>query len=102
MLIAALIIIAAAILYLGQFTPNKSFTGTTVTPGNRTAVNAEKAKTYQYAKEIAQPSGFVNVDNITIGSLIGKKVILVDFWTYQLHQLPAHHPVPEHVVFRVP
>jgi len=24
----------------------------------------------------------VNVDNITIGSLIGKEVILVDFWTY--------------------
>jgi len=37
---------------------------------------------YPYAKEIAQPSGFVNVDNLTIGSLIGKKVILVDFWTY--------------------
>jgi thiol-disulfide isomerase/thioredoxin len=81
-LIAALIVIAAAIIYLGQFSPSKSFSGTAVTPGNRTAINAEKAKIYPYAKEIAQPSGFVNVDNITISSLIGKKVILVDFWTY--------------------
>jgi thiol-disulfide isomerase/thioredoxin len=81
-LIVAVILIAGAILYLQQFTPNKSYTGTQVTPGNRTAINAEKALKYEYAKEIALPSGFVNVDNITIGSLIGKEVILVDFWTY--------------------
>ena len=55
--------------------------GTSLAPGDRTAINAEKAQKYQYAKEIADPSGFVNVDNITIGSLIGKKIILVDFWT---------------------
>ncbi len=81
-LIIALVLIAVSIVYLQQFSPNKSFTGTPVTPGNRTSVNAEKALIYPYAKEIAQPSGFVNVDNITIGSLIGKKVVLVDFWTY--------------------
>lgn len=33
-------------------------------------------------KEIVDPSGFVNTDGITIGELIGKKVILVDFLTY--------------------
>jgi thiol-disulfide isomerase/thioredoxin len=81
-LIVALILIAGAIVYLQQFSPNKSYTGTSVAPGSRTAINAEKAQKYEYAKEIADPSGFVNVDNITIGSLIGKKVILVDFWTY--------------------
>lgn len=43
---------------------------------------AEKAKKYEVAKEIVNPSGFVNTDPITIQSLIGKKVILVDFWTY--------------------
>lgn len=32
--------------------------------------------------EIANPSGFVNTDGITIGELVGKKVILVDFMTY--------------------
>jgi len=81
-LVIALILIAGAIMYLQQFSPDKSYTGTSVAPGNRTAINAQKALKYEYAKEIALPSGFVNVDNITIGSLIGKKVILVDFWTY--------------------
>lgn len=33
-------------------------------------------------REIARPSGFVNTDNIRIGDLIGKKVIIVDFMTY--------------------
>lgn len=33
-------------------------------------------------KEIANPSGYINTDKITIGELIGKKIILVDFWTY--------------------
>jgi cytochrome c biogenesis protein CcdA/thiol-disulfide isomerase/thioredoxin len=32
--------------------------------------------------EIKNPAGFVNTDGITIGELIGKKVILVDFMTY--------------------
>jgi len=33
-------------------------------------------------KEIEGPAGFVNVDEITIGELVGEKVILVDFMTY--------------------
>ncbi|MBM3272067.1 redoxin domain-containing protein [Candidatus Kaiserbacteria bacterium] len=32
--------------------------------------------------EIAQPAGFVNTDSITIGELVGKKIVLVDFLTY--------------------
>jgi len=32
--------------------------------------------------EIVNPAGFVNVDGITIGELVGKKVVLVDFMTY--------------------
>ncbi len=81
-LITVLIIIAVAIVYLGQFSPPKSYAGAAVQPGSRAAINAEKAKTYPPAQEIALPSGFVNVDNISIGRLVGKKVILVDFWTY--------------------
>lgn len=44
----------------------------------------EKSKRYELAKEITTPDGFVNTDGkpITINGLIGKKVILVDFWTY--------------------
>lgn len=44
----------------------------------------DKAKVYDLAKEISSPDGFINTDDdgITIGELVGKKVILVDFWTY--------------------
>ncbi len=50
----------------------------------------EKQKRYELAKEITTPDGFINTPStdsgqatpITINSLIGKKVILVDFWTY--------------------
>ena len=81
-LIVALVLIAGAIIALEPFSPNRSYAGTPVAPGNRTAINEVKAQKYPYAKEIAEPSGFINGDNITIGGLIGKDVILVDFWTY--------------------
>ncbi|MCP6720234.1 MAG: redoxin family protein [Patescibacteria group bacterium] len=42
----------------------------------------EKAKQYEPAKEVTTPDGFINVPKISIKELIGKKVILVDFWTY--------------------
>lgn len=32
--------------------------------------------------EVANPAGFVNTDGVTIGALVGKKVILVEFLTY--------------------
>ncbi|OHA27078.1 MAG: hypothetical protein A3C06_01095 [Candidatus Taylorbacteria bacterium RIFCSPHIGHO2_02_FULL_46_13] len=45
---------------------------------------AMKALKYKKYIEIANPSGFVNTNDmpITIRSLVGKKVIMVDFWTY--------------------
>jgi thiol-disulfide isomerase/thioredoxin len=44
----------------------------------------EKSKRYELAKEITTPDGFINSNGqpITIGQYVGKKVILVDFWTY--------------------
>jgi len=42
----------------------------------------EKEKIYEPAKEITTPDGFINTEGITIGDLVGKQVILVDFWTY--------------------
>jgi len=41
-----------------------------------------KRELFEAAKEISTPDGFINVDTITISELIGKKIILVDFWTY--------------------
>ncbi len=34
------------------------------------------------APELAGIAGYINADNITISSLVGKKVILIDIWTY--------------------
>lgn len=48
-------------------------------PMNTESVKKQKGVPY---KEIVNPSGFVNTDAITIGGLIGKKVVLVDFLTY--------------------
>jgi len=44
----------------------------------------EKAKRYPVAKEITTPDGFINTDGkpITIGEFVGKKVVLLDIWTY--------------------
>lgn len=44
---------------------------------------ADKAAGDQPAIEIADPTGFINVSStFTLSSLIGQKVILLDFWTY--------------------
>src|SRR3989344_5009668 len=50
----------------------------------------DKMKRYELAKEITTPDGFINTPStssgqatpITIGELVGKKVVLIDFWTY--------------------
>jgi cytochrome c biogenesis protein CcdA/thiol-disulfide isomerase/thioredoxin len=43
-----------------------------------------KSKNYSLSPEISNPSGFVNTKGlpISIGQYRGKKVVLVDFWTY--------------------
>ncbi len=45
---------------------------------------AEKAITYQKAPELAQIDGYINTGGqpITISQFKGKKVVLIDFWTY--------------------
>lgn len=44
---------------------------------------SDKAAGDQPAIEIADPTGFINVaPGFTLSSIIGKKVILLDFWTY--------------------
>jgi len=42
----------------------------------------QTTRQYDTAKEITSPDGFINVESISINELIGKKVILIDFWTY--------------------
>lgn len=33
-------------------------------------------------KDITTPDGFINTENISLSGVVGKKVVLVDFWTY--------------------
>jgi len=44
----------------------------------------QKSKKYSLAKEITTPDGFINTNGkpVTIGEFVGKKVVLIDFWTY--------------------
>ena len=42
----------------------------------------DKAGKYKSAVEFVRPSGFINTDEFALEDLIGKKVILIDFWTY--------------------
>ncbi len=46
---------------------------------NSSVPTKEKGERYT---EIVNPSGFVNTERITLGELVGKKVILIDFMTY--------------------
>ena len=59
----------------------------TTTPSETTALQtlaaADKAAGYQPAIEIADPTGFINASSsFRLANLIGKQVVLLDFWTY--------------------
>jgi thiol-disulfide isomerase/thioredoxin len=80
LLIGAGALIIGAIVYLERQKTDRTADSQT---GNIVRMdNAEKAARYETAKEISTPDGFINTDRITVGELIGNKVILVDFWTY--------------------
>lgn len=90
-LIVAVIIIAGTILYIesGKVRPGASSAGTekiSVEAGDsklEALASADKKAGYEAAIEIAGPTGFINAaKDFTLKSLIGKKVILLDFWTY--------------------
>ncbi|TSC58466.1 MAG: Thiol-disulfide isomerase [Parcubacteria group bacterium Greene0416_79] len=53
-------------------------------PAKKNTLAQDKSKKYELAKEITTPDGFINTDGkpVTIGEFIGKKVVLIDFWTY--------------------
>ena len=85
-----IILAAVSILIIGSiFSLEKAKPRRAVVDGGEIAVTAapnsaslNKVNLYPPAVEITTPDGFINTDKITISELIGKKVILVDFWTY--------------------
>ncbi len=49
---------------------------------DRQAIIQSKLNRHPRAKELQNPQAFINTDTISLGELVGKKVVLVDFWTY--------------------
>lgn len=93
-LVIVLALIGGAIYYLnrGSSIPTSSAPIVEVTSPTRTSTSSSfpttttsKSTLYPRAKELSDPGVFINTPDskpITIQSLVGKKVILVDFWTY--------------------
>lgn len=89
-LVAVGIIIIGAIYLISANGANRTGASQsiTITPRISSEENEmkkeDKLKRYELAKEITTPDGFINTEGkpVTIDSFIGKKVILVDFWTY--------------------
>ncbi|MGB8216649.1 MAG: redoxin domain-containing protein [Candidatus Methanoperedens sp.] len=84
-LILVLIAIAGTIVYLESLKPTRISPGEAVIQPNVSVSAAKSSKLnlgYPLAKEIVNPSGYINTDKITVSELVGKKVILIDFWTY--------------------
>lgn len=78
LLVLALIAVVSAIVTLERLKPKRpAFAGRELA-----AQNAGKEKKYPRAKELISPDGYINTERFDLVSLIGKKVILLDFWTY--------------------
>lgn len=43
---------------------------------------ASKSKKYQKAKELVDATGYINTEAFKLSDIVGKKVVLIDFWTY--------------------
>ncbi|MDP9458237.1 MAG: redoxin domain-containing protein [Actinomycetota bacterium] len=54
-------------------------------------VEREEAE-FPRAAEIANPTGFVNTDGISIGENLGERVVLVEFWTYTCYNCQNVQP----------
>jgi thiol-disulfide isomerase/thioredoxin len=81
MLVSALLVIGGLLYFLSDAQTGVSKKAEITNLGD---VSIIKDAMYYRAKEITDPQGFINTggDPIKISDYIGKKVVLVDFWTY--------------------
>ena len=89
LLTVMLVIIGGALYYLTNWTSccaqdaTIPVTATTTTTAMAPKPSIMKDTLYPRAKEIVDPTGFINIpSNFKIADNIGKRVILIDFWTY--------------------
>lgn len=81
-LILILSLISASILYL-ESGKSVRFSGTASTTPIAVRLGKEvKALKYPSAVELSLPGRFINSQPFALQDVIGKKVILIDFWTY--------------------
>ena len=83
--VIVLIIVAIVIVQQIRQVPEVQITNqtkNTVNVDTNSKIYQEKLKRYSQYQELQNPSGFLNVENVSIGGHIGKNVILIDFWTY--------------------
>lgn len=82
----ALILIVVIIYFLESMKPQIDTRQATIdlpSDQQKEASIVEKSLRYPRAKEFVAPAGFLNVDGpFEIADIIGKQVILIDFWTY--------------------
>ena len=82
-LLFVLVLIGGAIFYFESEKPmRESSAEIREVPLMTLSPKESKSQIYDIGKEITTPDGFINTDAITISELVGKKVVLVDFWTY--------------------
>ena len=83
-LVVVLALVAGTIVFIEMSDPNKVDQGgeKVEIENNSTERVMEKESEFRRAREISNPSGFVNTDDFSISENVGEKVMLVDFWTY--------------------
>lgn len=78
-----IVVILGLVFYFESQKPRRVVTEGSEIQAPTTAIKKqEKSKRYLLAKEITTPDGFINAGKISISEFIGKKVVLIDFWTY--------------------
>ncbi len=81
-LVIVLLLIGAGIYYLESSKPGREAATSVTELTPRDMPMNEKDQKFEKAKEIVNPSGFINTDPLKLQDLVGKQVIMVDFWTY--------------------
>src|SRR3989338_9204379 len=89
-LVVVVLLLVGAIYFINSNSVKRDGSGESVSIVPRTSSGQDemkkedKMKRYELAKEITTPDGFINTDSkpITIGEFVGKRVVLIDFWTY--------------------
>jgi thiol-disulfide isomerase/thioredoxin len=90
-LAAALLFIVSAVVYFERLRPQRTLPGSAEIPlpaeeeqkiGAKSEERIVVKKNYPRAVELVNPSGFLNAQPFALKDIVGKKVVLVDFWTY--------------------